>query len=567
MQLDRTLTLVTALARLPRGDARGFTFIGRDRTERYYPYEKMEAEALRRAAKLAELGLQKGDRVALVLPEPHEFVLTFLGAVFAGVVPVPIFPRASFKNADSYVDVLAHIIRTSSARVVFCMDANLSVVERVREHDCGNPTIVDVTHAFEGEPSPPAGWAPPALTHEDICFLQFTSGSTNKPKGVVVTHGNLVANTQSFMNEHGLQRNDSDIAVSWLPLYHDMGLIGFVLATLLWDIPPVILPTELFARAPGLWLETISRMGGTITYAPNFAFDLVVKRTKDKDLAALDLSKLRVVGSGAEPIRPKTLRAFAERFAPAGFKSSAFLPSYGMAESTLAITFHPCGTEMVVDRVDAAAMRQGLATAAAAGASAEDPSVLELMSCGVPFPGHELRIVNEAGEALPERVVGQVVARGPSVTPGYFENEDATREALVDGWLQTGDLGYVAEGNLYICGRLKDLIIIRGANHYPQDIEWSIGELPGVRRGNVFAFSVDVDGQEALVIAAEANRADAAELREQIKRRVSEEFGLVPAHIAIVPLGELPKTSSGKAQRRKTKQLYEAGELPQHDAE
>lgn len=567
MQLDRSLTLVSALARVPRGEGRGFTFIGRDRTERYYPYEEMEAEVHRRAGKLAELGLQPGQRVALVLPEPHEFVLTFLGAVAAGVVPVPIFPRASFKNADAYVDILAHIIRTSGARVVFCMEANQSVVERVREHDCGVENILDVTHTFETDPCPPAGWALPPITHEDICFLQFTSGSTNKPKGVVVTHGNLVANTQSFMNEHGLKRNDQDKAVSWLPLYHDMGLIGFVLATLLFDIPPTILPTELFARAPGLWLETISRIGATITYAPNFAFDLVVKRTKDKDLAALDLSKLRVVGSGAEPIRPKTLRAFAERFAPAGFRSNAFLPSYGMAESTLAITFHPCGTEMVVDKVDAAAMRAGLATPAPADADPDDPAVLELMSCGVPFPGHELRIVNEAGEPLPERQVGQVVVRGPSVTPGYFENEEATREALIDGWLQTGDLGYVADGNLYICGRLKDLIIIRGANHYPQDIEWSVGELPGVRRGNVFAFSVDMDGQESLVIAAEANRADAAELREQIKRRVTEEFGLVPGHIAIVPLGELPKTSSGKAQRRKTKQLFEAGQLPEHDAE
>ncbi|MCA9574984.1 MAG: fatty acyl-AMP ligase [Polyangiales bacterium] len=567
MQLDETLTLVSTLARLPRGEGRGFTFIGRDRTERYYPYEAMEAEAQRRAAKLAELGLVKGQRVALVLPEPHEFVLTFLGAVFAGVVPVPIFPRASFKNADAYVDILAHIIATSGSRVVFCMEANQSVVERVREHDCGVEQILDVTHAFEADPVPPPGWSLPTVTHDDTCFLQFTSGSTNKPKGVVVTHRNLVANTQSFMNEHGLKRNDQDKAVSWLPLYHDMGLIGFVLATLLFDIPPTILPTELFARAPGLWLETISRIGGTITYAPNFAFDLVVKRVKDKDLAALDLSRLRVVGSGAEPIRPKTLRAFAERFAPAGFRANAFLPSYGMAESTLAITFHPCGTDMVTDLVDAAAMREGRATPAAPGANPDDPAVLELMSCGVPFPGHELRIVDEAGNPLPERQVGQVVTRGPSVTPGYFENEDATREALIDGWLQTGDLGYIAEGNLYICGRLKDLIIIRGANHYPQDIEWSVGELPGIRRGNVFAFSVDMDGQEALVVAAEANRADAAELKEQIKRRVSEEFGLVPGHIAIVPLGELPKTSSGKAQRRKTKQLFEAGQLPEHPAE
>ena len=562
MDLDPTLNLVTALARLRRGEGRGFRFVARDRSERYYPYEEMEAEAHRRAAHLAALGLQKGDRVALVLPEPEEFVLTFLGAAVAGVVPVPIFPRASFKNADSYVDVLAHIIRTSASRVVFCMEANRAVVERISEHDTGAERILDVLKAFEGEPTASEGWTPPELTHDDTCFLQFTSGSTSKPKGVTVTHGNLVANTTSFMGEHGLQRSDDDIAVSWLPLYHDMGLIGFVLATIICDVPPTLIPTEVFARSPGLWLETISRLRATITYAPNFAYDLAVKRTKAKHLEKLDLSSLRVIGSGAEPIRARTLRNFAEHFAPAGFDPKAFLPSYGMAESTLAITFHPVGTEIVIDRVRADAMREGRAEVA--GSDVTDEDALELVSCGVPFPGHEVRIEGEDGETRAEREVGHIVAKGPSVTPGYFQNADASAEALREGWLQTGDLGYFADGNLYICGRVKDLIIIRGANHYPQDIEWSVGDLEKVRRGNVFAFSVDHEGEEVLIVAAEANRADAADLRETIGRKVTQEFGVRPHHVAICPLGTLPKTSSGKAQRRKTKTLFEAGELAEH---
>ncbi|MBX3250959.1 MAG: fatty acyl-AMP ligase [Myxococcales bacterium] len=551
------LTLVSAMARLRRGPGRGFTFVGRDRQERYFPYEALEAEAWRRAAFIQALGLQKGDRAALVLAEPDEFVLTFLGCVVAGVVPVPIYPRASFKNAAGYVDILAHIITTSGARAVFCLEGNRELVEQTREHGASPEHILDAAKAFEGEA--PA-FTTPKIAPDDLCFLQFTSGSTSKPKGVMVTHANLVANATAFLGPHGLDRNDDDRGVSWLPLFHDMGLIGFVLGTLVMDIPVVLLPTETFARSPGLWLETITKHRGTITYAPNFAYQLVTRRVKPAQLAELDLSTLRVAGSGAEPIRPATLREFAAHFAPAGFRSSAFLPSYGMAESTLAITFHPVGTEIVVDTVDQAAMKAGRAEPVAPGT----PGALEVMSCGRPFPAHELAIVDDEGRPLGERLVGQVVSRGPSVTPGYFENHEATTEALKDGWLQTGDLGYLADGNLYICGRVKDLIIIRGANHYPQDIEWAVSDLEGVRRGNVFAFSVMRDGTEELVIAAEANRGDAERLREEIARKTQQEFGLTPMRVAICPVGTLPKTSSGKAQRRKTKLLFEDGELEEH---
>ena len=555
--MSENLTLVSAMARLRRGPGRGFTFVGRDREERFFAYEALESEAWRRAAFLQERGLKKGDRAALVIAEPEDFVLSFLGCAVAGVVPVPVYPRASFKNADGYVEILAHVVRTSGARAVLCMEGNRDVVERIGEHGAAPEHVLAVESAFTGTaPS----FSTPTIDERDLCFLQFTSGSTNKPKGVTVTHRNLVANASAFLGPHGLDRNDDDKGVSWLPLFHDMGLIGFVLGTLVKDIPVVLLPTETFARSPGLWLETITKHRGTITYAPNFAYQLVTKRVKDKQLEELELSSVRVAGCGAEPIRAATLKEFAQKFAPAGFRSTAFLPSYGMAESTLAITFHPVGTEMVVDVVDAEAMKDGVARPA--DASTRTP--LEVVSCGVGFPEHEVRVVDDQGQPLPERRVGQVIARGPSVTEGYFENAEATAEALKDGWLQTGDLGYVADGNLYICGRLKDLIIIRGANHYPQDLEWSVGDLEGVRRGNVVAFSVMRDGTEELVIAAEANRADAERLRTEIARKIQQEFGLSPAHVAICAVGALPKTSSGKAQRRKTKALFEAGDLGEH---
>ena len=374
----------------------------------------------------------------------------------------------------------------------------------------------------------------------------------------MIRHHNLVANTTSFLGPNGLARTPDDVGVSWLPLFHDMGLIGFVLGTLIVDLPVVLFQTSTFVRSPRLWLDLITKHRGTITYAPNFAFDLLTKRVTEKDLAALDLSSLRVAGCGAEPIRPRTLQDFAAKFSRCGFDSKALLPSYGMAESCLAITFHQLGSEIIVDKVDAAEMRKG----AAVPSVAED--AIELVSCGVPFPEHELAIVDEEGKPVGERVVGQILSRGPSVNDGYYENAEATAESFKKGWLYSGDLGYRADGNLFICGRAKDLIIINGANHYPQDIEWVVGDLEGVRRGNVVAFSVMKNGLEALVLAAEGNSGDAARLRTEIARVVQETFGLTPMHVAICSVGALPKTSSGKAQRRKTKQMWESKELEEH---
>jgi fatty-acyl-CoA synthase len=399
----------------------------------------------------------------------------------------------------------------------------------------------------------------PSIEPDDLCFLQFTSGSTSMPKGVMVTHANLVSNAGDFLGPNGLDRRPEDIAITWLPLFHDMGLIGFVLGTILHDIPTVLLPTESFARRPTMWMQAMHDYGGTITFAPNFAYSLAVKRSRDKDLEGLDLSKVRIAGCGAEPINPQVMRSFAEHFGRVGFKPEALMPAYGMAEATLAISFHAHGTPMITDRVAARAMRLGKAAPVTAGEES-----LELMSCGPAFPGHEVKILSEEGQELPERAVGEIVVKGPSVTAGYYQNSEATAQGYRDGWLHTGDLGYLADGNIYVCGRIKDLIIIRGANFYPQDIEWTVAEVEGVRRDNVVAFSVMKDGEEKLVVAAEANSSDAPELRKAIAIKISETHGLTAGYVAIVRVGSLPKTSSGKAQRRRTKQLYEDGQLEEH---
>jgi fatty-acyl-CoA synthase len=552
-------TLVEAVTQLSGDTGRGFVFVKPDGTERFCSFHEIHAEASRRAAHLAARGVAKGDRVALVIPDGDEFVLSFLGAIFAGGVPVPMYPQLSFKNVESYHDTVAHIATASGAKILLTTRTTKPYVDPVLPRVPGLRTIATVDELAAPAPGP----LDVKVTADDVAFLQFTSGSTSRPKGVVVTHGNLAWNAESFMI-HGLAKDSSiDKGVSWLPLFHDMGLIGFVIGPLFTDIPVVFLPTASFVRAPRIWLDTIHKHRGTITYAPNFAYALVTKRLKDKDIAGLDLSCVKIAGCGAEPIQAKTLREFAEKTKPAKFDPRAFLPSYGMAEATLAITFVPHSTGMRSDVIDPKAMQEGKAKSVDASAS----SASEIVDCGRPFPEHLVAIVDEEGKRLGERQVGQIISRGPSTTSGYWNEPELTAAAWkksFDGevWLHTGDLGYVADGGLYICGRIKDIIIIRGRNFYPQDIEWVVSELPGIRRGNVVAFGVDVDGEEQLVICAEAFQSDAAGLTEQITQSIAAQVGLAVHKVEIVPQGSLPRTSSGKPQRRKTKQMFLEGALP-----
>lgn len=556
---SRPNTLVEALEALPASAERGFRFRALDGTERYFQWRELGREARRRGGLLLAAGLRKGDRLALVLAEPHEFVLTFLGAVTAGIVPVPVYPPTSFRAKDSYIETVAHIVQAAGARALATLETTKAEVAQVLERGTKLEKLLAVEHLFRADATPAklAQW--PRIEPQDLCFLQFTSGSTSMPKGVMVSHQNLMANADAFLGSHGAGRREDDVTVTWLPLFHDMGLVGFVLGTLIYDIPTVLLPTEAFARRPTIWMQAMHDYGGTITFAPNFAYALAVKRSRDKDLEGLDLGKIRIAGCGAEPINQQVLQAFAERFSRVGFKPTALMPSYGMAEATLAISFHAHGTPVIIDRVSAAAMKQGKARPVAAGEAS-----LELVSCGPAFPGHALEIVDENGSVLPEREVGEIRTQGPSVTGGYYENPDATSESFRKGWLYTGDLGYLADRNLYVCGRIKDLIIIRGANFYPQDLEWSVTGIPGVRRDNVVAFSVLKQSEETLIIATEGNSADAAQLREVIALQISKAFGLTTGHVAVVRVGTLPKTSSGKVQRRKTKQLFEQGLLQEH---
>jgi fatty-acyl-CoA synthase len=557
MMLSAADTLVSCLANTPRGASHGFHFRNVDGAERYYAFDALSAEAERRAGKLQELDLRRGDRLALVIADPAEFVLSFVAAAVAGIVPVPIYPRASFKAKNAYVETVRHIVSASGAKLLLTMDGTRPVIEEVFTEEPGMARVVTTEQLAQlPERSPQL----PKIAPGDLCFLQFTSGSTSLPKGVMVTHGNLIANARAFLGPQGVGATPDDLTVTWLPLYHDMGLIGFVLGSIVCGIPTLLIPTEAFGRRPNVWLEALSRYAGsTLTFAPNFAYALVTKRAREKDLEVLDLSRVRVAGCGAEPINPKVLREFAERFARCGFHREALLPAYGMAESTLAITFHAGGTPIITDCVDPEELQRGHAVPAAPGGSS-----LELVACGRPFSGHTINIVDEHGNSLPERAVGEIWVAGPSVTPGYFENPEATAAAWSDGFLHTGDLGYIADGLLYVCGRLKDLIIVRGANFYPQDIEWAVAELEGVRRDNVVAFSVMRDGEETLIVSAEGNSSDAAALRKAIAAKVAETTGLSVGHVAVVKVGSLPKTSSGKVQRRRTKALFETGLLEEH---
>jgi len=535
----------------------GFTFVGDDLSETDIPWSELLTRAKAIGVALAAHGMRKGDHVALVLPEAGDFVPSFLGVIQGGGVPVPLYPPMGVGQLGGYLDHCRHIVRASRSGLLVTNRQIKAVIGKVHESAPDLREILLMSD-LDGDASL---WRDPNLTLDDTAFIQFTSGSTSKPKGVIVTHGNLAENAWAIMHE-GLKSHDEDRGVSWLPLFHDMGLIGFVIAPIHHRVPVTFMSPMTFLKRPVTWLEILSRHKGTITYGPNFAYAITAKRVRDRDMGGLDLSHVRVAGCGAEPIQAGTLQAFADRFASAGFSHSAFVPSYGMAEHTLAIAF---STGVPTDRVDRDELwSSGQARPVEDEGAAEE--TLEIVHCGKAFPGHEIRIVDvESREELPDRRVGEIELRGPSVMNGYYEMPEVSAETIgEDGFMRTGDLGYLADGNIFICGRAKDVIIVNGKNYYPQDLEWSACEVDGIRAGNAVSFPSFKAGlgREAVVLVAETKDADRREeLSGAVRTRVAQDTGLTVDDVVIVAAGTIPKTSSGKLQRRKARQQYEAGTL------
>ena len=530
----------------------GFTFVADGGAEHLVTYGELMERAGQVAAQLLRRGVLPGDHLVLILPDNEAFIAAFLGAIWVGVVPVPIYPPLGMGRLKGYIEQAAHIVEASQA-IGIVTDRQIHKVLGTLLVRCRGLRDVMVLDELQVpcDAAPLADVAPDAT-----CFLQFTSGSTSHPKGVTVTHGNLAANTLSI-GGHGLGVTSEDCGVSWLPLYHDMGLIGCVLTPLFYQVPMVSMAPLAFLKRPRLWLEAISRHGGTMSFAPNFAYGLCTRRIRDRYLEGLDLSTWRVAGCGAEPIRRETLDQFADRFASVGFRPDAIFPTYGLAEATLAVSFSGLGRGLRTDAVSA----QGLIhdhRAVPAGQDGSTDDAQHVVCCGTPFPGHDIAVVDGPGEICAEREVGQILARGPSIMPGYHGDEAASRRALQGGWLHTGDLGYVAEGELYVCGRMKELIIVAGKNYYPHDIEQVVWGVPEVRTGNVIAFGVPGEDGEELVVALEtrATNGNRSAVACAVRSRVSEATGLVARDIVVLGPGSLPKTSSGKLQRRKTAQLY-----------
>jgi fatty-acyl-CoA synthase len=535
-------------------------------SEASFSFTAVERISARFGGALQALGLRKGDRVALILPTNDDFVLCFLGAIRAGVVPVPIYPPMALSQLQTYLDNTRHIVAKSGARVLVTT-AKIKRLLGTVQAAC--PALEQVV-AIEGIRESTEPLRAEKIGLDDVALLQFTSGSTSRPKGVALTHANLAANVRCIMVD-GLHVTPDDVGVSWLPLYHDMGLIGFVLAPLYHRVPVVHLPALLFLKRPVSWFQAVARHGGTASFAPNFAYALCVKRIKASELEGLDLSRWRIAGCGAEPIRPETLEAFASAFAGIGFRKEALLPSYGMAESTLAVAFSDVAAGMTTIGVDGPALWE---TGEAKVVAEDDERAVRLVSCGREFPEHEIAVFDPADAAsetpLPERTVGELRIVGPSVMRGYWEDTERTREAFAGRFLRSGDLGFLHEGRVFICGRSKEVVIVNGRNYYPHDMEWEASKVSGVRKGNVVAFGArDPSGverdRERVVLAFEVQEperiAQASSLVAEVRRAVQEGMGLTLDDVVALPHGALPKTSSGKLQRARTRELYETGEL------
>ena len=520
-------------------------------------YADLHRDAVAMAAGLHAIGLVRGDAVAIMLPTGRDFFAAFYGVVFAGMVPVPLYPPARPSQLEDHLRRVAGIIGNSHARALVTIERAKPLAHLLRaqatalRHVC---TVADTSR-------PGASWTPPGMAATDTAFLQYTSGSTGEPKGVVLSHANLLANLRAMWRASNVGPRDT--FVSWLPLYHDMGLIGACLGALYLGFHLVLMSPLAFLARPARWLEAIHRYRGTVSAAPNFAYELCLSKVGDAELEGWDLSCWRLAFNGAEPVNPDTLERFAARFAACGFHREVLTPVYGLAENSVGLAFPPVGRGPLIDCVDRGALgRLGLARPA----RAEDPKPLRIVSCGMVLPGHELRVADASGRELAEREQGRVQFRGPSATHGYLDNP-AANQRLFDGkWLNTGDLGYLAGSELFLTGREKDIIIRGGFNIHPQELETGVAALAGVRKGGVAVFPASDarSGTERLVVLAETRLDDVdarIRLAQEITALSAALLGAPADDVVLAPPGSVLKTSSGKIRRAACRDLYEQGRL------
>ena len=547
-------TLGEALDYAASGD-RGFNFHdARGTIKRAYRYADLRTDALDAALRLIAIGIAPGDRVALIAETSAEFAALFFGTVYAGAWPVPLPLPTSFGGRDAYVEQI-RVQLESSDPVLLVYPPELADMAGDAAR-LGEVKGIDWATLAEA----PVITAPlPQARPDDICYLQYSSGSTRFPHGVAVTHAALLNNLAA--HGHGMQLIDSDRCISWLPWYHDMGLVGCMLSPMANQVSVDYLKTEDFARRPLAWLDLISRNSGTsVSYSPTFGYDICARRMSSQTKASnrFDLSRWRLAGNGADMIRPDVMQSFVDAFDGAGFKASAFLPSYGLAEATLAVSIMPPGEGIRVELVEETEL-------SGAAAKQDRPQRYRaIVNCGKPVRDMAVEIREEDGTPLPERAIGKIWCSGPSIMAGYFRDPEATTACMVDGWLDTGDMGYMSDGYVYVVGRAKDMIIVNGKNHWPQDIEWAVEQLPGFKAGDIAAFAITTPGGEetpaVLVQCRSSDEHERVRLREEIREKVRSVTGM-NCVIELIPPRTLPRTSSGKLSRAKARNLYLSGDI------
>jgi fatty-acyl-CoA synthase len=559
-RLGEFSTLSGALDYAARG-ATGFNFYSsRGELEKVLSYAELKDLSVRTAKRLVKLGIKRGDRVAVIADTHADFLSVFFGCQYAGLIPCPVPYNIFLGGKDAYVARIASMMRCAGAAVAIAAEelfepvaaaAAQAGISTVRTHS----EIADIA---EG------GVKLSPFTPEEAAYIQYSSGSTSEPKGVLITQRSITSNARGIL-QHGLKITPGDRAFSWLPLYHDMGLVGFCIAPMMGQVSTDYLLTTAFARRPALWLKLMSDNRSTVTYSPTFGYQLAGRRLNG-EAANLDLSALRVAGIGGDMVRPDVLDEFAERMKAAKFDAAAFLPSYGMAESTLGIAFAEIDRPPEVDVIDRLPFKHyGRAVPANLKSRRNPELVRSFVICGKPLPGHEVVVVDKVGRPLGDRQVGRLFIKGPSLMAGYFGNEEATRAVMrASGYMDTGDMGYLIDGRIVITGRAKELILHNGRNIWPQDIEWAVERIQPLRSGDVAAFAVEQClGEDEVIVLVECRIKDTEgmeNLRREVHAAVLRSSGINCTVVLVAPRS-LPFTSSGKLSRVQAKAQYQSGEI------